>query len=128
MDIVRIAAVGIITALCVMIVRENRPDIALVIGIAGGVTVLLSVVGYMRDTFGFFEGLIEKSGVDRSMISVLVKVVGIGYIADFAAGIAEESGSKSLADKIVLGGKVMIFAASLPVVKLLFEIVTALVS
>ena len=59
-------------------------------------------------------------------MKILVKIVGIGYIADFSAGIAEESGSKMLGEKIIFGAKIIIFAVSIPLIQMLFNVVTEL--
>ncbi len=126
MEIFRIAAIGIITALCVLVLRENRSDIATLIGITGGVIILLSLIDYFTQIFDFLKQLIDKAGIDGGVIKALVKIVGIGYVAEFSAGIVEESGSKALAEKIALGGKVIIFIMSIPIIKLLFEIVSSM--
>lgn len=126
MEIFRIAAIGIITALCVLVLRENRSDIATLIGITGGVIILLSLIDYFTQIFDFLKQLIDKAGIDGGVIKALVKLVGIGYVAEFSAGIVEESGSKALAEKIALGGKVIIFIMSIPIIKLLFEIVSSM--
>ena len=126
MEIFRIAAVGIITALCVLILRDSRSDIALLIGITGGIIILLSLIDYFTEIFAFFNELINNAGIDGSVIKVLIKVVGIGYVADFSAGLAEESGSKALGEKIILGGKVIIFIVSIPIIRLLFEIISSM--
>ena len=126
MEIFRIAAIGIITALCVLVLRENRSDIATLIGIIGGVIILLSLIDYFTQIFDFLKQLIDKAGIDGGVIKALVKIVGIGYVAEFSAGIVEESGSKALAEKIALGGKVIIFIMSIPIIKLLFEIVSSM--
>ena len=126
MEIFRIAAIGIITALCVLVLRENRSDIATLIGITGGVIILLSLIDYFTQIFYFLRRFIEKTGIDGSVIKALVKIVGIGYVADFSAGIVEESGSKALSEKIVLGGKVIIFIMSIPIIEMLFEIISSM--
>ena len=126
MEIFRIAAIGIITALCVLVLRENRSDIATLIGITGGVIILLSLIDYFTQIFDFLRRFIEKTGIDSSVIKALVKIVGIGYVADFSAGIVEESGSKALSEKIVLGGKVIIFIMSIPIIEMLFEIISSM--
>lgn len=126
MEIFRIAAIGIITALCVLVLRENRSDIATLIGITGGVIILLSLIDYFTQIFDFLRRFIEKTGIDGSVIKALVKIVGIGYVADFSAGIVEESGSKALSEKIVLGGKVIIFIMSIPTIEMLFEIISSM--
>ena len=109
-----------------MLIRENRPDIALLIGIAGGVMILLGVADRLVETVDFFRDITGKAGIDGNVMKILFKIVGIGYIADFSAGLAEESGAKALGEKIVFGAKIVIFAVSIPLVKMLFEVVTGL--
>lgn len=126
MEIFKIAVVGIVTAICVSIVKEHRPDVAILVGIAGGIMILLSLIDYLKQTFAFLAELSEKSGMDKGVLKTLIKVVLIGYVTDFAAGVVEESGAKALSEKVVLGGKLLIFAVSLPVIRLLIEIVEAM--
>lgn len=126
MEIFRIAAIGIVTALCVLVLKENRGDIAMIIGIAGGIIILLSIVDYFTQMFVFLDELINKAGIDGSVIKALIKIVGIGYVADFSAGLVEDCGSKALSEKIILGGKVIIFIMSIPIIRLLFEIITSM--
>ena len=126
MSVFAICAIGIITAFSAMLIRENRPDIALIIGIAGGVMILLGVTDRLVEAVDFFRDISDKAGVDGGVMKILFKIVGVGYIADFSAGLAEESGAKALGEKIIFGAKIVIFAVSKPLVKMLFEVVTGL--
>ncbi len=69
----------------------------------------------------------ERAGIGGQIFSLLIKIIGIGYITDFSAGLVEETGAKSLADKIVLAGKVVIMVLSLPILIKLFDIIAELV-
>lgn len=126
MSVFAICAIGVITAFSAMLIRENRPDIALIIGIAGGVMILLGVTDRLVEAVDFFRDISDKAGVDDGVMKILFKIVGVGYIADFSAGLAEESGAKALGEKIIFGAKIVIFAVSIPLVKMLFEVVTGL--
>ncbi len=126
MSIFSIAAVGIITAFCVIILKESRADIAMLVGIVGGAVILLSLTAYFTEIFTFMSKLAVFAGINDEVFKILIKIVVIGYVADFAAGIIEESGSKALSEKVVLGGKLLIFVVSLPIIKLLLQIVTEL--
>ena len=126
MSVFAICAIGVITAFSAMLIRENRPDIALIIGIAGGVMILLGVTDRLVEAVDFFRDISDKAGVDGGVMKILFKIVGVGYIADFSAGLAEASGAKALGEKIIFGAKIVIFAVSIPLVKMLFEVVTGL--
>lgn len=123
MSVFSIASIGLITAFCVVTLKENRADIALVVGLCGGIVILLSVTSYISEIFSFMKELSSLAGLDNTLLKILFKVVAIGYVIDFSAGLIEESGAKSVAEKVVFAGKILIFIVSLPIIKILLQIV-----
>lgn len=128
MEIFKIAAIGLLTALSAALVRDSRSDVAFAVVVAGGAIMLTMLVDYFTGIFAFFDELLNKTGVDRGVIKTLLKIVGIGYVAELAAGICEESGAKSVGDKIVLGGKLIIFTLTVPILRFLLDIIGSLMS
>ena len=127
MDIIKIAAVGIITAVCAMLLRDTKSELAVLVTVAGGCIILLMVPDSFLGIFAALKNLMERAGIGGQIFSLLIKIIGIGYITDFSAGLVEETGAKSLADKIVLAGKVVIMVLSLPILIKLFDIIAELV-
>lgn len=127
MDILQIAAIGLITAICVLMLKENKSDIAMLVGLVGGCLILLSVVDYFVDIFSVIQIIVDKSGIPSSLFKILMKIIGIGYLTDFSAGIVEDTGMKSLSEKIILAGKLIIMVLALPIVTMLFETISGLV-
>lgn len=128
MEIFKIAAIGLLTALSAALVRDSRSDVAFAVVVAGGAIMLTMLIDYFTGIFAFFDELVNKTGVDRGVIKTLFKIVGIGYVAELAAGICEESGAKSAGDKIVLGGKLIIFTLTVPILRFLLDIIGSLMS
>ena len=128
MEIFKIAAIGLLTAISAALVRDSRSDVAFAVVVAGGAIMLTMLVDYFTGIFAFFDELVNKTGVDRGVIKTLLKIVGIGYVAELAAGICEESGAKSVGDKIVLGGKLIIFTLTVPILRFLLDIIGSLMS
>ena len=87
MNIFSIAGIGIVTAFSVVILKETRADIAMLVGMIGGIIILISLVGYIGQTFAFLSEIAQKTGVNSSIFKIIFKIVGIGYVADFSAHI-----------------------------------------
>ncbi len=126
MDILKIAAVGIITAFCSLTLRENKSELGVVVGIAGGCIIVLMLLDYFADIFALISTMIQRAGIQSSILKSVIKIIGIGYITEFSAGIVEDTGNKSLAEKIVMAGKVIILVVSLPIIKALFDLIAEL--
>lgn len=116
-EIVRIIGVGLVTAVAALLLRTAKPELSFAVTVAGVVIILLFAIDLLSETFGIFREIGELTGIDNALIKILVKIVAIGYLVEFAAGIVEDFGAKSIADKLVLAGKVIIFSVSVPIVR-----------
>ncbi len=128
MDIVKISAMGIVTAFCVVLLREQKSEVAMLVGIAGGCIILLSVIDYFTEVFSTLSSIAEKTGIPTTIYKTVMKIISIGYIADFSAGIVEDSGQKALAEKIILGGKLIIMVLALPIITMLFNTIAGVLA
>ena len=126
MQIIQIAAIAVVTAFSVAILRDAKSDTAYMVGIAGGLIILISVLDMALGIFDAIGQLVTRSGLDGGIARAIIQIVGIGYITEFSAGICEDCGSKGLGDKLILGGKVVIMVISLPIVMSLFDTIAGL--
>ena len=128
MDIVKISAMGIITAFAVILLKEQKSEIAMLVGIAGGCLILLSLIDYFTQIFTTLTDIAQKTGIPSPIYKAVMKIIAIGYIADFSAGIVEDTGQKALAEKIVLAGKLIIMVLALPIITLLFDTISGVLT
>lgn len=128
MDIViKISLIGIITAICSLVIRQ-RQEYAILLGVVGGLIILLLAFDYFFEIFDFMQSLVDITGIDNSIISAIIKIVGTGYIIDFSADVATDISNDSLAKKIVFGGKVIIFCLIIPILTELLNIITSMLN
>ena len=71
--------------------------------------------------------MLSDAGFSAEYFSVALKAVGIGYITEFAADTAGDSGLSSVASKISLAGRTLLFIVALPVIKDLLSLAVRLV-
>ncbi|MBQ8425197.1 MAG: stage III sporulation protein AD, partial [Clostridia bacterium] len=65
---------------------------------------------------------------DYEYFSLILKIIGVGYITEFTADIADDFGNKTISSKVILGGKIVICAMSIPVIKSLLSLLLSLLS
>ena len=112
----KIVALCVTCAICYVILKSTRPDLAIFLAIAGGIVTISAIVGHLAEIFGAVKDLVSMTGLDQSVFSSVVKMIGIGYVTEFGASICEESGLKSLSEKIILAGKIVVLSLSMPVI------------
>lgn len=123
MELIRIIGVGLVTAIAAILLRSTKPELSFAVTVAGCVIILIFSLDILWSTFGIFEHIGEQTGIDNSLIRIILKIIAIGYLVEFAAGVVEDFGSKSVADKLVFAGKVIIFTVSVPIVQTLVSLV-----
>ncbi|MBT9258392.1 MAG: hypothetical protein KM310_01345 [Clostridiales bacterium] len=125
------AAVDVILAalflvFVVILFRPVRPELATLLALAAGALILLSLLPTLLLLVGALRDLMARTQVDFSYVAMVVKVVGIAYLAQFAADVARDAGETALAGKIELGGRVAILAAALPALWTFMEVLLRL--
>ena len=126
MDIFRIIGVGLATAVTALIVKQVKPEIAIIVGVAGGVIMLLMLVDSVTSILSVFSSLTQKSGLSTGIFSAVLKIIGVGYITEFSANLCVDAGSTSIANKILLAGKILILVSAIPIVTNLIDIISGL--
>lgn len=126
MDIIKVIGVALITTFAVMVLKPTKPEIAAVVSIAGGLVVLLMLTNALGTVFTSFTAIVDRSGIKSEVFSALLKILGIGYLTEFASGICSDAGNSSMAQKVTLAGKVIILVLALPIVKNLLDIIVGI--
>ena len=112
---IKIVAIALLLTFLTLCVKGFNNEYAVLTGVAASVILVLLSSEYFSGVITFLNELIERSGVERSIVNVVFKVTGIGYLIEFSAGIVEDAGLKGLSDKLVLVGKIVIVFTALPV-------------
>ncbi len=124
--IYKIVAIGLITCVATLIIRPIRSDFAPIIALAGGVIIIALLLNYLTGIFTSLQGIVNATGISSNLYTLLLKIVGIGYLIEFTAGICSDSGNSSLGDKVLLGGKVIIMVMAMPIVTDILKIIMGL--
>ena len=123
----RILGIGMVTAVLSLLVKQHRPELALAIPILGGAAIFFCVAPYLRAIVEVFENLAEQAGLPNQYLRLILKMIGVAYLCEFAAELCRDAGEASVAGKIELGGKLLIFSLSLPIVYQFMELVESII-
>ena len=126
MEIFKIIAIGIVTTIAVLVVKQSKPEIAVFVGLAGSLLIFIEIINMLSGIFTVFNTIITKTGVSSDLFSTLLKIIGVGYLTEFSASLCSDSGNSSIADKILLGGKIVILVLAMPIFISIINIVTGL--
>jgi len=108
MEIFQIVGLAIIAAILSVILRSQKPEIAMQIGIITGVVIFLMVVFKISAVIELLQDLANRVNIDIIYLSTVLKIIGISYVTTFGAEICKDAGESAIASKIEFGGKILI--------------------
>lgn len=122
----KIIAVGLISALIIICLKSANSELAAPVSIASGLLILLMTVSYVKEFVSFFKDMANVAGLDDGIYKIVIKVLAISYLSEFASGAVEDLGQKNLSEKIQFASKTIMIVLAMPLLKNLIEKVVAL--
>lgn len=122
---VAVAAVGIVSAVCAVVVRRQSPELALLLAICAGVLIVLWCSGSLKTIMAFVDKL-AKIGELSSGIEAVVKVTGIAFITRLGAEFCRDAKEGTLASAVELAGTVFSLLVVIPMMYAVLELLLEL--
>lgn len=76
--------------------------------------------------FDIIRDLAGKINMEGTYLTIIFKIIGIAYIAEFGLQLCKDAGEEAIGKKIEFAAKVMIFVVAAPVILALVELITGL--
>ena len=121
MDIIKIIGIGLIALIIIVIVKQYRPEFVLYVSLAAGVLILVLIMNKMGAIIDLLTSLSNKTTLNNEFLVLLIKITGIAFLTEFAVSICKDSGETAIANKVDLGGKVIVISMSIPIIASLLE-------
>ena len=127
MDLIKIIGVAILICIASIVIKQIKPEFSLIIIIAGSCLILWYILQYIDTIINVFDNIAKQTNINTEFLTIILKIVGIGYLIEFAANICVDSGNSSIADKIILIGKLIILTVSMPIISNLLNVIVGLI-
>jgi stage III sporulation protein AD len=127
-DVFEIAGLGIIASLTLLLLRKERPELALGAALVAGLMLFSMILPRLSSVISVFGGLASESGLAPLYFGIILKVLAISYIADFAAAICRDAGEELIASRVEMAGKVLILVSALPIVQEVLDVIRSLLA
>ncbi|MED3551078.1 MULTISPECIES: stage III sporulation protein AD [Cytobacillus] len=127
MEILQIVGVALVATFLALIVKEQKPNFAFLLIVFVGCTIFLFLVDQIYAIIHMIEQIAVNAKINMMYIETILKVIGIAYIAEFAAQITKDAGQGAIASKIELAGKILILAMAIPILTVMIETIIQMI-
>lgn len=117
---------GLISLIIIVIVKQYRPEFVLYVSLAAGVLILVMIMDKIGAIIDLLTTLSNKTAINNEFLILLIKITGIAFLTEFTVSICKDTGETAIANKVDLGGKVLIISMSIPIIASLLETILKL--
>lgn len=127
MEIIQIVGLGFVVTLLILIIRQQKPELAVQLGITLAAIIFLMVLSKIQVVLNVFQDLADKANISQMYLNTILKIIGIAYITEFGSQVCRDAGEGAVAGKIEFAGKIMIMVMAIPIIALVLDTITRLI-
>jgi stage III sporulation protein AD len=121
MTVVTIAVTGIAAVLLAVSLKGMKGEYGTYLAVAAGFLIFFYGMGKLTAILDTMKEIQTYIKINSVYLSTLVKMIGITYIAEFAAGICKDAGYGAVGTQVEIFGKLSVLAVSMPILLALIE-------
>lgn len=127
-DVLQIIGLALIMTIVLAYIRDTYEPFATAASIAFAAIIVAMLIVPLGHLLRLFEQIASGAGVGRTYLNILLRAVGIAYLASFGARVSKDAGEDTLAVVVELAGKVLILVLAMPVVVSIVQSLAQLLS
>jgi len=125
-EAVRTAGFALVAAMISFTLRSAHKQAGAAAALAAGLMLFFFAVTHIGAAVEALKRLSAQAGIGDGTVTLLLKLVAMAYITEFAAQACRDAGEEGLAGKAALCGKLLLLAQTLPLITEIGELTLSL--
>lgn len=121
MEIVQVIGLAIVVTVIGTVLRQIKPEMAIQLSIIAGVAIFLLIMDKVRIIIDLMQKLADQANISSYYLFIILKVVGVAYLAEFGCQICKDAGENALATKVEIAAKIFVVILAIPIIVAIME-------
>lgn len=123
MNSIQIALFGVVGTLLALQFKSGKSEYGIYVSLAVSLFLFLCMLSRLEIFAQTVKKIADYIKLDAGQMSILLKMAGVTYVAEFASGICKDAGYQNIAVQIEIFTKLTILAIGMPVLLALLELI-----
>jgi len=120
---IQIALFGVVGTLLALQFKSGKSEYGIYVSLAVSLFLFLCMLSRLEIFVRTVKKIADYIKLDAGQMSILLKMAGVTYVAEFASGICKDAGYQNIAVQIEIFTKLTILAIGMPVLLALLELI-----
>ena len=126
MEMMQIAGFSVLAAFMALTLRKMNREAGLVLSLGAGLILLTIGILKLSGIVTVLSDLAQAANIKSSYLQMLLKIVGISTLAQFAAQTCRDADEEGLAQKVEFAAKAVLLTLLFPIVVSIVETIVGL--
>lgn len=122
----KVAVIGVMAVFLAIPLKREKPEIEMLVIMAACLLLLSLSFGKIEELIAMIHRVEAYLGESSMYLGILLKMIGITYVAEFGANLCRDAGYGAVAQQIEFYGKLMLLAVSIPIMMTLIETIAGI--
>ena len=110
------AVAVILTAVILwLVLNKNSKEVSVLLTLAVCAVVISASIGFLKPIINFIYNVRELGNLDEELVSVILRVVGIGMLTEISAMICKDAGNEAMGKSLHILCVIVVIWMSIPV-------------
>ena len=123
MNSIQIALLGVVGTLLALQFKSGKSEYGIYVSLAVSLFLFLCMLSRLEIFVRTVKKIADYIKLDAGQMSILLKMAGVTYVAEFSSGICKDAGYQNIAVQIEIFTKLTILAIGMPVLLALLELI-----
>ena len=123
MNSIQIALLGVVGTLLALQFKSGKSEYGIYVSLAVSLFLFLCMLSRLEIFVQTVKKIADYIKLDAGQMSILLKMAGVTYVAEFASGICKDAGYQNIAVQIEIFTKLTILAIGMQVLLALLELI-----
>ena len=123
MNSIQIALLGVVGTLLALQFKSGKSEYGIYVSLAVSLFLFLCMLSRLEIFVQTVKKIADYIKLDAGQMSILLKMAGVTYVAEFASGLCKDAGYQNIAVQIEIFTKLTILAIGMPVLLALLKLI-----
>jgi stage III sporulation protein AD len=121
MDIMQIVGIALVVTSVGAILKQFRPEMAVQLTIVASVALFIVVMDKVKLVVELLESLANQANISSFYLLIVLKIVGVAFVAELGSQICRDAGDGALAAKVDIAAKVSVIVLAMPIITAIIQ-------
>lgn len=126
MSLISLVLAVVIVVMIAIKLNKINPEYSTLLSIGACLLIIFFVIDKLSSVFDYIDRITAYIDIDVMYIEIILKMIGIAYVCEFASNICKDAGYGAVASQIEMAGKISMIALGIPVLMSVIDLVVVL--